>query len=107
VDVLESDADFLVVADVPGACREQLELRVEEGELVLTAPVAGAPEGRALREEVSVREWRRRFRLKGVDAERADARLADGLLVVRLPKQPETARRRIDIQPAGQDRHAQ
>jgi HSP20 family protein len=102
VDVLESDSEIVVVADVPGASPEDLDLRVEGEELTLTAAVPDPPQGRTLRAERAVKEWRRRFRLRGVDAERAAARLADGVLIVRFPKRPGLARRRVDIQPAGQ-----
>jgi HSP20 family molecular chaperone IbpA len=102
VDVLESDSEIVVVADVPGAAREGLDLRVEGEELTLTALVPARPEGRALCTERVVKEWRRRFRLRGVDADRADARLADGVLTVRFPKRPGLARRHVDIRQAGQ-----
>lgn len=99
VDILESDAEVVVVAELPGASRDELALRVEGDELTLTACPAEAPGGRTLRAERSVSEWRRRFRLSGVDVEAAEARLADGLLVVRFPKRADIARRRVDIQP--------
>jgi HSP20 family protein len=100
VDVLESDTDVVVVAEVPGASAEDLTLRVEGEQLTLAARPAEAPEGRVLRAERCHCEWRRRFRLRGVDPEAAEARLEDGLLVVTFPKRANVARRQVDIRTA-------
>lgn len=101
VDLYESAAEFLILADVPGAGREDVDIVVEGGELTLTARVPGVPEGKELRTECRPGDWRRRFQVQGVDAEGAEAELRDGVLSIHLPKASGCAGRRIEIKSEG------
>jgi HSP20 family molecular chaperone IbpA len=91
VDVFESDAEYLLVADVPGAAKDTVDVRFEEGELAIEAPRAG----------LTGVSYRRAFALpEGVDADRIDASLANGVLSVRVPKAASRRARRIEIRSA-------
>lgn len=101
VDVFENDAEYLVVADVPGVTKDALDVRFEEGELRLEArrrAAPPAPDARLLAEEYRAADFRRAFAMpEGVDADKIDAELANGVLKVHLPKSAARRPRRIEI----------
>ena len=76
-DVFESEAEFLLVADLPGVTRPNLELAVEQGELRLTAQSEGV-------------EYRRSFKL-GDDVDEASG--------VQEVTRPLTVPDHIDLRP--------
>lgn len=98
VDVFENEAEYLVVADVPGVARDALDVRFEDGELRLEARRAGATAGQPIAEEYRIGDYRRAFAMpEGIDADRIDAELVNGVLKVHLPKSSAKRPRRIDI----------
>ena len=85
VDVFQNSAGYLVVADVPGARREGLEVKVEDRRLIAQGPLGEAT-------------FRREFHLpRDVDTDGIQADLADGVLTVTLPKLEAARPRRIEI----------
>lgn len=98
VDVFENDAEYLVVADVPGAPKDGIEVSYEEGELRLVARRAPEALGNALAEEYKAHDFRRSFAMpEGVDAEKISAELAGGVLNVHLPKVGKKRPQKIDV----------
>jgi len=100
VDVYETENDFVLVADVPGAGEEDVDLSIEKDVLTLYAKVADAkadgfePRWRGY----GVGDWRRSFRLaEPVDRDGVDATLKDGVLRVRLPKAKESLKKSIPV----------
>lgn len=86
VDVLESDSEFLLVADLPGVNRDALDITVNGGQLELRA-------------ETQTLEYRRSFALgDDVDLEAVEAKLELGELEIHLPKRAEAQVRKILIQ---------
>ena len=103
MDVRRTEAGWTVTADVPGARREDLEVLLEEDLLTLTAPIEDVtPEGYSrVHGELSRGAWKRSFRLPAeVDADGLEARLADGVLTLDLPRRAPRERR-VRIQVAG------
>ncbi len=103
VDVLEDKGGITLLADLPGVDKEQLDLRVDGDTLVIDATVSqDAPEElQAIYAEVRVPRYRRAFTLSGdLDTSRIEANLKDGVLRLRIPKQPHAQPRRIEIQAA-------
>lgn len=91
VDILESDNDYKVVANLPGFSKENVSIDIQEG--VLTLKAAKQEEDtadesyRALRQERVNSNVERRFYLDdSVDAENVTATLENGVLELRLPK---------------------
>lgn len=86
VDVLESETAWRLVADVPHASREALDLTVHEGVIRIRADVTEA--------------WgyERSFRLPtGIDGASVQAGLTDGVLTLTIPKPTEARPQRIAI----------
>ena len=76
--------------ELPGVRREDVELTLEGRRLTVRARAAGwtAPEGmRALHAELEEVDYEARFALpRGIAAERIEAQLDCGILILRLPK---------------------
>jgi HSP20 family molecular chaperone IbpA len=98
-DVYESDSEVLVVADVPGATREDLQISFERGELSLTARrELPGQQGSIVRSEYRDAVFERRFAVpNGIDAAKISAELKDGVLRLRLPKSDAVKPRQIPV----------
>lgn len=100
VDVMEDENGITVIADVPGATRESLSLRIDGDTLSLEAPIGlELPEGmEPVYAEVRAAHYRRSFTLSGeLDRDRIQASLKDGVLRLELPKREEARPRRIEV----------
>lgn len=100
VDVLENDREFRIVADVPGATSESIELDLNQGVLTITANVPPREKSGAqwLRREYGVGGYRRTFHLgDAIDTSAIDAELSNGVLTVRLPKTAAKQARKIEV----------
>ena len=100
VDILESDAGLVLMADMPGTTSESVEITLEQRQLTIRADVEDhAPEGmNAIHLEYEVGDWERSFTLsREFDMEKIDANLKDGVLTVTLPKAPEMEAKRIQV----------
>lgn len=102
VDIYEApDGTTVLLAEVPGASPEKLDLRVEKG--VLTVWADGAmPEPDAAYARTytgfATGQYFRAFALSDeVDRDRIEASLVDGLLTVRLPRARAAQTRKIAI----------
>ena len=105
VDVLETPEQFRLVADVPGARSDGLELTVEKDVLTLWAKVPEGPLAGRGRDTLTPRaagypegDWYREFRLgEQIDRDGVEADLSHGVLTVTLPKAKEQQRRTIAV----------
>lgn len=94
VDVRDGDEEFVVVADLPGFEKEDIDLSITERALTISASRetetesdSNAESGEYLRRERRHESMRRTFRLPGdVTAEDASASYKNGVLTVTLPK---------------------
>lgn len=103
VDVFEDASGIMLLADMPGVPRDQLELKIEGDALLIEGAVQQpTPDGlEAVYAEVRVPRYRRRFTLsRELDTARIDASLKDGVLTVRIPKQAHAQPRRIAVNAA-------
>lgn len=101
VDVFENDAEYLIVADVPGATKESIEVHYHDGELALEARRGPVTTGKSLGEERRRADYRRVFAMPdGIDAEKIEAKIDAGVLRLRLPKSQAQRTRRIEVRSA-------
>jgi HSP20 family molecular chaperone IbpA len=102
VDILESSDGVLVVADIPGASIETIDIRVENDTLTLEARrvvAEGSPP--ALAREYEEVDYVRAFRIPaGIDAGKITAESKNGTLLVKLPKATAAKTRKIDVRPS-------
>ena len=100
VDIFEDESGFTLIADMPGVAREQLVVRVTGDNLLIegaaTVPVTGNME--LMYGEIESPQYRRSFTLsRELDPGKIEARLANGVLNLRIPKAEQARPRRIDV----------
>jgi HSP20 family protein len=99
VDLEETDDAYVVEAELPGVAKNDLNVEFHDGELVITGDVKEKERAGVLhRRTRRTGHFEYRAALpKDVDADKVDARLADGVLTVRVPKTAKSAPKRIAI----------
>ncbi len=101
-DILEREDAIVVMADMPGVGSEAVDVDLTGNELTISGRVADpAIEGHTLTSwEYEVGDYRRRFRLSGgIDADKIDATIKNGVLQVVLPKSKEAQPQKITVKP--------
>jgi HSP20 family protein len=103
VDVRETAEAYVVLAELPGVQRDQIEVEIEGNEVSIAAQLGGKREARDGEKWLRVERFQgrtaRRFALpQELDESRADAKLADGVLELTLPKKAPAAGRKITVQ---------
>jgi HSP20 family molecular chaperone IbpA len=100
VDIYETENGLMLLADVPGAKPEGLEITLERHVLTIRAEVEDrAPQGYSpVYQEYEVGDFECQFTLSGdFDADKIEASLVDGVLKLMIPRSPEAQPRRIEI----------
>lgn len=101
VDIVEREDELIVLADVPGAIAEKVDVDFADGVLSVYAPVdASRADGRTYRlQEYGVGDYFRSFRVsEQIDPSRITAQCADGVLTLHLPKAEAVKPRKITVQ---------
>jgi HSP20 family protein len=97
VDIEETEDAYVIEADLPGVKREDIDIELEGNELQVTGEVKQR-EGRYRRRTRRIGRFELRLLLPdGVDGGSVDAKLDNGVLMVRVPKAEKAQRRKIDI----------
>ena len=98
LDVRATEGELVFVCDVPGVKREDLELLVEGGVLIIRGRREDRSGAQRALSERRFGAFSGRYSLPDyVDAAGLTADLVDGVLTVRVPKQPKAKPRRIEI----------
>ena len=98
VDIYENGDELLVVADVPGASHDGIDVQLEKGQLTILARRGGETTGAPVASEYRPRDYFRVFSVpQGIDASKIDAQLTAGVLRLRLPKSESLKPRRIEV----------
>jgi len=100
VDIFEDSHGITLYADLPGVPREKLDVRVQDGRLIIQAEaVIPTPSGLRLHHgEVRHPHFFRAFALgSDLDVSRIDAQLRDGVLKLAIPHREEARPRRIQV----------
>lgn len=100
VDILESETEIVLCADLPGADEDAVRLSIERDTMLLEAATRlPAAEGEPLAVEFGDVLYRRAFLIpKTVDPDGISAELRNGVLRVRMPKNAQPRARRIEVQ---------
>lgn len=100
VDILEKDHELLLLADMPGARSDQIDVRFEDGELTIHGPAEPRLPADAvpLLREYGVGDFYRTFRVsERIDAAKIHAEYEAGVLVLHLPKVEAAKPRKITV----------
>jgi HSP20 family protein len=103
VDVKEEDGAYVVYADIPGVKKEDIHVTVDGNQVAISTEVKRAREDKQGDKLVHVERYAgkayRAFSLaQEVDETQAQAKYADGVLELRLPKKAQAAARKLAIQ---------
>jgi HSP20 family molecular chaperone IbpA len=99
VDILETDTELTLFADLPGVRSEDVDLRYDNGELILHARVQPrAVGGTRLLSEYEVGDFYRAFSIhESIDSKQIAAECKNGVLTVHLPKVEAAQPRQISV----------
>lgn len=100
IDIFETAAGLVLLADLPGVAPDSLELQVQDNKLTLFGRVDTAvPDGaQVIHQEYRVGHFLRSFILSDeVDHENISAKLNHGVLEVILPRAQQSEPRRIHV----------
>ena len=102
VDIVETDNELTLYADLPGVRPADVELRYEQGELVLHGRCQPRqPERGALLNEYEVGDFYRAFTVgESIDGSKISADFKNGVLIVHLPKAEQAKPRQISVRGA-------
>jgi HSP20 family protein len=102
VDIRDSGAAVTLVADVPGARADGIDVAFEDGVLTVAATVAARRlPGRMVQQEYGVGDYRRTFRLgEGFDASQIVAECRNGVLTIHVPRLAAVRPRKIEVRSA-------
>jgi len=105
VDIHKNEKEYRVTAWVPGARKDQIDVHVEDGNLVISGKYeVKKPEGyQAVRLEIPAQtEFRRSLRIDqtSFNLDKIDAQLADGVLAITLPLSDSVQPRQIQVRVA-------
>lgn len=99
-DLIETDEAYLALFDLPGLTREEIDIRTEKDEVIVSGErMRTGEDGSRRRVERPFGEFRRSVRVPAdVDLESIRAALADGVLTVTLPRRADQPARKVDIE---------
>jgi HSP20 family molecular chaperone IbpA len=102
VDIVETDEELVLFADVPGVKAEVANIRYENGELILHARANSRhPDVNYLIEEYGTGDFYRAFSIPdAVDGDKISAELKNGVLTVHLPKTEAVKPKKINVRQA-------
>lgn len=102
MDVKEADGKYLIKAEIPGVKKDDIHVTVEGNRVSISAEIKQEKEEkegeRVIRSERSYGMASRSFSLADeVDPSKVQAKYADGVLELTLPKKPGSSRKEIPI----------
>jgi len=99
VDIVETDKELLLYADMPGALPHDIDLRYEQGELTLRGKVQPRETvGNLVFGEYDVGDFYRVFAVhETIDPAKIEAEFKNGVLTVHLPKQEAVKPKQVPI----------
>jgi HSP20 family protein len=98
-DVEETDSAWIVEAEVPGVSREDINVELRNGELIISGDVKEREgRGRVRRRARRTGHFEYDVTLPGeTDEEHVDATLREGVVTVRVPKTKQAKPRRVEV----------
>jgi HSP20 family protein len=98
VNITEEESGLMLMADLPGASKQSLDIHVEKGVLTVNAPVAREMPGRPVYSEFEWAPYYRQFQIPDlIDQGAVKAEFNNGVLTLHLPKAEAAKPRRIEV----------
>ena len=99
-DIFETEGALIVVLEMPGVSKDNIDVNVENGLLTVEGRIDFTKyEGlRPVYSEYNVGPYRRSFRISSqIDQSKISAEMRDGVITLSLPKAEKAKPRRIEI----------
>jgi HSP20 family protein len=99
VDLYETSGEFVLIAELPGLARDEIEIHAEEGRIVIRGERGSqVPCEQYHRVERGHGPFSRAFSLpEAIEVDGVTADLRDGVLTVTIPKLASRGARRVDV----------
>ena len=100
VDIYETNDDYFLTAVMPGVKKENVKIKLEEGNLVLMGRIDynNTVNRKYVLHETEIGNYYRRFKISdSVDESKIDAKLENGILNLKLPKHERVKPKTIEI----------
>jgi HSP20 family molecular chaperone IbpA len=98
VDIYETQDGLVVMADLPGAGKDTVDLEVENDVLTIKARAQHALPAEPIYREFELMSYYRQFQLSDtVDDEKIEAEFKHGVLTLRIPRAERTKPRQIPV----------
>lgn len=98
VDIIETENELTLIADIPGAAKDTLDINVDKGILTVNAPVSHSMPGRSIYTEFEFAHYYRQFSIpETLDHEKARAEFSNGVLTLKVPVAEAAKPRKIEV----------
>jgi HSP20 family protein len=98
IDIMEDDDNIVLLADMPGVDKSNIDIRVEDGQLRIHGKVTKEEPGEYILSEYSIGDYYSNFALSTtIDPSGIKASIKNGVLRVVLPKSDKSKPRKITI----------
>ena len=98
VDIFETEEELVMMADIPGVSKENLDIGIDKGILTIRGHAESTLKGDVIYRDFQLSNYSRQFELpETIDAEKTRAEVKNGVLTLHLPKQEAAKPRRIEI----------
>lgn len=100
IDIYETNDDYFIVANMPGVSKEDVKIKVEDGDLVIMGRInfSDVLNKKYLLKEIDPSNYYRKFKLsESINEEKIVATLENGRLQINLPKLERVKPRTIEI----------
>lgn len=100
VDIYETEDDYVLIANMPGVSRENVRVKLEEGDMVIMGKIDydGLLSRKFILNENEIGNFYRKFRISnGIDESKIEAKLENGQLIVNMPKHERVKPKNIEI----------
>jgi HSP20 family protein len=98
IDIFEDDNNIVLLADMPGVSKDNVDIRVEDGRLSIQGKVSKETPGEYVLSEYSIGDYFSNFALSTtIDQSGIQASMKNGVLRVVLPKSDKLKPKKIAI----------
>jgi HSP20 family molecular chaperone IbpA len=99
VDIVETESELVLFADMPGVASNDIDLRYEQGELILQGKMTPGPRvGHPILSEYEDGDFYRVFQIhESIDSTRIEAECKNGVLTVHLPKAESAKPKQVTV----------
>jgi HSP20 family molecular chaperone IbpA len=98
-DIIEAEGEYVIVADVPGLKKENVDITIDNGVLELRGRTNGENETKGVfSREYRLPDYHRKFSVSDdINTGAITAQIDNGVLTLVLPKKDEVKPRRIEV----------